>query len=923
MWTGVSNVLKQNAGEVERTLLAVSAEVARNFVGKAEEISTAVSQRAAEMTYIVDEKSSGLLAALTNKSEEFVSEVSRVTEHAVTDRVTRLTNADRARASGATLINTYSATLADPALNGFGADYWKGGKITFAPGFGAMNSTCDVTASASGSVTLQCNPDPASGNYRTQWALPPGNPIYRPHAGNSYYLWGKRAALDAPGEWFREGTSTAGTLYLRMPDGSNPAGAKVEARRRLWAFDLFNRGYITIDGIKLFAATLRTGDYNSFAHHITVQNIEARYLWHFQEVPPLWHEDGTHGLDFGGTDNVVRDSYLAFSAGPLLRLFGARNRAENNVLRDGSYMGNAPMATGRFSNQQSAGGADRNVLTGNTLFNSGQVLIHASAGFDILYNDGYNSHLQIMDLGTVYAQGTDGKQAQIAYNTLHDNRAELNPALTFWGGFGIYLDDGTSNYVAHHNAVWNVTADGLIAQGGITANFPSGTSRKFINNTVDGSIAVYRKSGTTLLGTVFKNNYATENLATDPEVTVQANRFDAQLVVTTPGQDYTLRAGSPAIDAGVVLPGYTDGYVGAAPDVGSYEYGANAFLAGAVLRPVDLAGLSVACSMKSATTAACTIRNLPVGRKLPSGFALRVGSSGAPGDKCWTVMDYGANVGTGTCDPVSTAGLSGVQTVYARLTSGQGWQVTSATLDLGSGGTGLALDSVSPAVVPIGGGVTLTLRGRAFDTAETGYLQPVTVTNSCGVVLANYQTLVTLDTAALIAQGRLRADCGDLRFGDATGSLPYWLEDGCNTNRTRVWVKAAVLPKGDSRIDLTYGAPGHSSASSGPGTFQFFDDFEDGQIDTTHWIATSGGWYTVAERNGGLCISGTTNASTQYNAVYMKLKLSSIILPATYAIDSELALNQSPAKFKAAAGTDDLMAYAAAQQVWPRASDTT
>ena len=83
MSTGVSNVLKQNAGEVERTLLAVSAEVARNFVGKAEEISTAVSQRAAEMTYIVDEKSSGLLAALTNKSEEFVSEVSRVTEHAV------------------------------------------------------------------------------------------------------------------------------------------------------------------------------------------------------------------------------------------------------------------------------------------------------------------------------------------------------------------------------------------------------------------------------------------------------------------------------------------------------------------------------------------------------------------------------------------------------------------------------------------------------------------------------------------------------------------------------------------------------------------------------------------------------------------------------------------------------------------------
>ena len=46
MSTGVSNVLKQNATEVERTLLGVSAEVARNFVGKADEITTVGQRRA-------------------------------------------------------------------------------------------------------------------------------------------------------------------------------------------------------------------------------------------------------------------------------------------------------------------------------------------------------------------------------------------------------------------------------------------------------------------------------------------------------------------------------------------------------------------------------------------------------------------------------------------------------------------------------------------------------------------------------------------------------------------------------------------------------------------------------------------------------------------------------------------------------------
>jgi hypothetical protein len=38
--------------------------------------------------------------------------------------------------------------------------------------------------------------------------------------------------------------------------------------------------------------------------------------------------------------------------------------------------------------------------------------------------------------------------------------------------------------------------------------------------------------------------------------------------------DLTLRKGSRAVDAGVVLPGITDGYVGRAPDLGAYELGA-------------------------------------------------------------------------------------------------------------------------------------------------------------------------------------------------------------------------------------------------------------------------------------------------------------------------------------------------------------
>ena len=44
-------------------------------------------------------------------------------------------------------------------------------------------------------------------------------------------------------------------------------------------------------------------------------------------------------------------------------------------------------------------------------------------------------------------------------------------------------------------------------------------------------------------------------------------------LVDPANRNFTLKAGAPAIDAGVVLPGINGGYVGAAPDLGAYEYG--------------------------------------------------------------------------------------------------------------------------------------------------------------------------------------------------------------------------------------------------------------------------------------------------------------------------------------------------------------
>jgi hypothetical protein len=48
---------------------------------------------------------------------------------------------------------------------------------------------------------------------------------------------------------------------------------------------------------------------------------------------------------------------------------------------------------------------------------------------------------------------------------------------------------------------------------------------------------------------------------------------DPQRVYKTEDFDFQLKPGSAAVDAGIELPGVTDGFTGRAPDLGAYELG--------------------------------------------------------------------------------------------------------------------------------------------------------------------------------------------------------------------------------------------------------------------------------------------------------------------------------------------------------------
>jgi len=137
------------------------------------------------------------------------------------------------------------------------------------------------------------------------------------------------------------------------------------------------------------------------------------------------------------------------------------------------------------------------------------------------------------------------------------------------------------------------------------------------------------------------------------------------------------------------------------------------------------------------------------------------------------------------------------------------------------------------------------------------YRKPVIIDNTQNSnTLTNYQVLVNLDTASLISQGKMRSDCGDIRFTDSDGVtlLSYWVEpDTCNTTNTKIWVKVPSIPASSTKtIYVYYGNPSAASASNGNAVFEFFDDFSTDTLSNYDHL-TGLGWHPIPYGIAGSC----------------------------------------------------------------------
>lgn len=448
-----------------------------------------------------------------------------------------------ATASGGSATTLVSAALTEPS------GYWTGATLWERGGDAYVAQSTKVTGYDQATHTLSFNPIQNSFDYMN------------PKAGTTFYLSGVFGELDAENEWYVDGT--AGKVYLWAPGGGVPTG--VEAKKRLTVFDLSGLSYIRLSGIRTVGGSIHM---DNGASYNVLDGIKAQYLYTSTEShgTSVSHQL-TNGINISGSNNEIKNSEIAFSSGTLINIDGSNNRIVNNIIHDGSYMASydplVKLSTG-----------SKNLISHNDIYNSGRYNLYWRTGSaKIEYNDIHHGMWLSRDGALIYSWGTDMGNSEIDHNLIHDSKGTDMSV-------GLYFDNFANNAIVHHNVIYNNNV-------GIQLNTP-GNYRLIYNNTVANndltSVGYWGNApySQELYGTRVYNNIFTGSVSLTSDTSSGFNILSGSGVgfANAAAGNYRLTAGSTAINAGAVIPGITDNYVGTAPDAGAYEYGGTDWTAG-------------------------------------------------------------------------------------------------------------------------------------------------------------------------------------------------------------------------------------------------------------------------------------------------------------------------------------------------------
>ncbi len=503
-----------------------------------------------------------------------------------------------------------------------------------------------------------------------------------------YYLTGKLGALTQEKEWHYE----SGTLYFWQPGGGSPAGVEYKARN--WGFNLSNRAYTTIEGLEFFGCEPMTG--NTSSNNTIIKRIKAKYTNHavMQEEddnasPYYYYNTKQTGIKLIGPNSIIQDSEIDFAASQGIWL-GQGCTMSNNKITNISYEGNYGAGVTPWDN------TGNQVIKWNTMYRMGRSAIDFSnleygrhVNMMIEYNDIYHFGMLNVDLGGIYgARMMDLTGTRIHHNWVHDSKATDDPSAMQIGiNTGIYFDQASGPCTVDHNVLWNnVQADfynqqvyGRTAGGSLLYNNTFATDA--------GDTHPNHHSYVTYVGSppdVQRNNIYRDDInvswgnGTRNIVNVLLEGINPLFNGTGPsGLSYRLRAGSPAINAGVALPGITDGSVGA-PDLGAYEFGGTDWIPGytpqaSIPPPASPPVLSITAPANSTSFA----QGLPI--------TLSANATDADGITRVEFFNGATKLGEDVTSPYSfiwNNAAAGTHSITARATDSQNSATTSAVVSV-------------------------------------------------------------------------------------------------------------------------------------------------------------------------------------------------------------------------------------------------
>ena len=391
---------------------------------------------------------------------------------------------------------------------------------------------------------------------------------------HGYFLEGKLGLLDEENEWFFDPDTLQ--LYLWAEGGVNPESLEVRGKVQSYAVNIKRSKDIQLKGINFFATTFNVSD----SQYVKIEDADLLYPSYSKRMlGDTSSIDVTKMLVGKETDlakNHLLNCKIAYTDGPAIEMNGKGNVVENCYMHDIDY------------SCTHKGGYTLNMVNSQELIFRRNT-IHTT-GCSELFKAGVLNRIELNDLSDSGHLQSDGSMVQLSvkqqnngivrYNWVHDsvkqgirfdNRNVPNAPYgtngnvfnnVAWNTDRIYFK-GESHFIFNNVSFDNHQNDLIISSNKeIQGHNHKTITRNNISNKFSGHR--YKPGKDFPIPGIADHNWDGVTLGLD----IRSQLRDPDNL------DFRPKAGSVLVDGGAIIPNKISVFLGKAPDIGAYEFGA-------------------------------------------------------------------------------------------------------------------------------------------------------------------------------------------------------------------------------------------------------------------------------------------------------------------------------------------------------------